>query len=202
MPFAVKWEARRHPSRGSPTWRYLTETRRLPAAVVTAAIDAGVLREGPYASAWFAHRDHGGRLTGIEMRGPDYRGFSPGGEKTLFRFPGRQTAGVISRLVVAEAPIDAMSVAAVEQIRADTLYVATTGGLGPGTIAALERQLRTLSTEAGGELAIATDDDSAGHGYAGRLAGMAAPFNPKVRRLLPTGGARDWNDVVTRGSKA
>jgi hypothetical protein len=39
------------------------------------------LREGPRGSAWFAHRDGAGRLTGIEMRGADYRSFSAGGEK-------------------------------------------------------------------------------------------------------------------------
>ena len=49
------------------------------------------MREGPYASAWFAHRDERGRLTGIEMRGPNYRGFSEDGNKTLFRLqPGSE----------------------------------------------------------------------------------------------------------------
>src|ERR1700733_8606289 len=120
VPFTAKWEARRLPRPGSPTWRYLTEDRRLPAPIVSAAISAGVLREGPYASAWFAHRGHDGRLTGIEMRGPDYRGFSPGGDKTLFRLPGRlRTSSVpVRRLVVAEAPIDAMSVAGFDHLRA------------------------------------------------------------------------------------
>jgi hypothetical protein len=88
VPFGVKWDRRRAPTCGSPSWRYLTEVRRLPAAIVATAISAGVLREGPYASAWFAHRDHDGQLTEIEIRGPDYRGFTPGGSKTLFRLPG------------------------------------------------------------------------------------------------------------------
>ena len=173
----------------------------MPASVISAAISAGMLREGPYASAWFAHRDHQGRLTGIEMRGPDYRGFSPGGEKTLFRLPGqlRTSTVPVNRLVVAEAPIDAMSVAAVEHLRADTLYTATAGGMGPGTIDALERQFWTLSAEEGGELVIATDDDGAGHGYADRLGEMATAFDLKVSRLLPSGGAKDWNDALGKG---
>jgi hypothetical protein len=33
----------------------------------------------------------------------------------------------------AEAPIDALSVAALEAIRTDTLYAATGGGIGPAT---------------------------------------------------------------------
>jgi hypothetical protein len=204
VPLTAKWERRRLPRPGSPTWRYLTETRHLPGPIVSAAISAGVLREGPYASAWFAHRDHEGRLTGIEMRGPDYRGFSPGGDKTLFRLPGRlRTSSVPARrLVVAEAPIDAMSVAAIEQLRADTLYTATAGGIGPGTIAALQQQFWTLAAAEGGEVAIATDNDNAGHGYADRLADMANARDLKVSRLLPTHGASDWNDVLGQGRGA
>jgi Protein of unknown function (DUF3991) len=95
VPFGVKWDRRRMPARGSPTWRYLTETRQLSSPVVLTAIRAGVLREGPYASGWFAHRDQDGWLTGIEMRGPDYRGFSPGGDKTLFRLPGRLPSSAV-----------------------------------------------------------------------------------------------------------
>jgi hypothetical protein len=197
IPFAVRWERRRLPRAGSPTWRYLTEARRLPDPVVSAAISAGMLREGPYGSAWFAHRDHGGRLTGIEMRGPDYRGFSPGGDKTLFRL--RTSIIPVRRLVVAEAPIDAMSVAAVEQLRADTLYAATAGGMGPGTITALECQLWALATKEDGELVIATDNDRAGHGYAARLTDMANAFHMKTSRLLPSDGANDWNDVLRLG---
>jgi Protein of unknown function (DUF3991)/Toprim-like len=201
VPFPVQWDRRKAPSRGSPTWRYLTEARRVPAAVVAAAISAGVLREGPYASAWFAHRDHDGQLTGIEMRGPAYRGFSPGGTKTLFRLPGWPRSSTVPtiRLVVAEAPIDAMSVAALEQLRADTLYVATAGGMGPGTIAALEYELWALSTQEGGEMAIATDADGPGDRYAERLEGMARAIDLRSTRLRPLRGANDWNDVLKQG---
>lgn len=101
VPFDVKWDSRRRPARGSPTWRYLTEQRRLPPPIVLAAVYADALREGPYASAWFAHRDHEATLTGIEMRGPDYRGFSPGGEQDLVPTAGQvedqQRPGASSR---------------------------------------------------------------------------------------------------------
>jgi Protein of unknown function (DUF3991)/Toprim-like len=202
VPFPVQWDRRKAPSRGSPTWRYLTEVRRLPAAVVAAAISAGMLREGPYASAWFAHRDYNDQLTGIEMRGPNYRGFSPGGTKTLFRLPGwlRSSTVPTTRLVVAEAPIDAMSLAALEHLRADTLYVATAGGMGPGTIETLERELWALSRQEGGELAIATVSNGPGDRYAERLEEMARAMDLKSTRLRPSGGANDWNDILKNGS--
>jgi hypothetical protein len=46
------------------------------------------------------------------MRGPNYRGFSPDGMKTLFRMPG--SPGQLTRLAISKAPIDAFSMAAFE----------------------------------------------------------------------------------------
>ncbi len=67
--------------------------------------------------------------------GPDFKGSVRGGSKTLFRLPGSPHP---TRLIVTEAPIDALSLAASKGIRADTAYVATGGGMGPGTIAAID----------------------------------------------------------------
>ena len=100
-----------------------------------AAAEADIVRDGSFRNAWFAHRDEDGAVTHVEIRGPDYKGSLRGGTKTLFRF-GRAGEGVC-RLAVTEAPIDALSLAAIEGPRADTLHVATGGGIGPGTISAL-----------------------------------------------------------------
>ena len=64
-------------------------------------------------SAWFAHRA-GGVITHIEVRGPTFKGSLTGGRKTLFRF-GRGGQGC-RRLVATEAPIDALSIAAIEGV--------------------------------------------------------------------------------------
>jgi Protein of unknown function (DUF3991) len=132
LPVNARWEKRRHLSRGSPAWRYLTEQRGLPEAILVSARAADAVREGPRGSTWFAHRDGAGRLTGIEMRGSDYRNFSAGGDKTLFRLPGGP--GPLTRVAVCEAAIDALSLAAIERLRRDTLYAATAGGMGPGAL--------------------------------------------------------------------
>ena len=119
--------------------------------MLVAAGRGGALREGPRGSGWFAHRDEGGEVSHVEIRGPTFKGSLKGGRKTLFRLSGcevhgRQTAGDVvqpedraagnaevapptrfRRLVVTEAPIDALSVAAIEGIRNDTTYVATGG---------------------------------------------------------------------------
>ena len=204
VSYIGKWERRPQPCPGSPAWRYLGEERALPGSVLQAANRQGALRERPYGSAWFGHCDHEGRLTGYEMRGPTFRGFSPGGSKTLFRLSGNRTDTLASarRLIVAEAPIDAMSIAAVERLRADSLYVATGGGMGPRTIEALEHELRALLKIRHGEFGIATDNDTAGDAYAERLAIMAHRIGVPSRRLLPNDGAKDWNDGLKLGGIA
>jgi hypothetical protein len=64
-----RWEARRKPWRGSVTWRYLRDERRIPEQVIRTAIAQNVLKEGPYGSMWAAHTDAIGIVTGWEERG-------------------------------------------------------------------------------------------------------------------------------------
>ena len=205
VPPAERWAKARALRFGSRAWRYLTEVRRLPPPILRAAIACDAIREGGYGTTWFAHRDHHGRLTGFEMRGPDYRGFARGGEKTLFRLPGWPTSKRVQprRLAVAEASIDALSLAAIERLAGDTLYVATTGGMGPLTVQALAQQLADMAALSGAVLVAATDNDAAGERYAAMLAEQAQDAGIAYERLLPPDGLNDWNDVlVARGRGA
>ena len=178
-----RWQARRKPWCGSATWLYLAEARHLPERIVRAAIGAGVLREGPHGSMWAAHLDEGGAVTGWEERGPDWRSFATGGAKLLFRL-GRSDA---LRLCVTEAAIDAMSLAALEDLRADTLYLSTGGGWSPATDAAI----RALASRADVQLFAATDNNRQGDIYAGRLLAIAEETGCSTERLRPV--ADDWN---------
>jgi hypothetical protein len=130
-PLQERWAKRPRLRPCSPAWAYLAGVRRLPAEVLTAATAQDAVHEGHYGSAWFAHRA-GGAVSHVEVRGPDYKGSLAGGHKTLFVFG--QANEDLSRVAIAEAPIDALSLAALEGSRPDTLYVATGGGMGPGTL--------------------------------------------------------------------
>jgi Toprim-like/Protein of unknown function (DUF3991) len=189
-----RWDRCRPLSHGSPAWRYLTGQRGLPDSILLAARRADAIREGPSGSAWFAHRDGAGCLTGIEMRGSDYRNFSAGGGKTLFRLPSGP--GRLNRLAVCESAIDALSLAAIGRVRCDTLYVATAGGMGPATIAALQQLLQVLATDPAGILIAATDADTAGRRYAARLEDMAMEAGVRFDAILPPNGLNDWNDAL------
>jgi len=188
-----RWLARPALTIGSATWRYLVGARGLPERILRYAAEQGLVREGPDGSAWFAHRADDGSLTGIEMRGPKWRGFSAASEKSLFRLPG--STARLGRVAVAEAPIDALSLAALEGPRADTLYLATAGGMGPGTVTALQALLARLPTEPAAQLVAATDADPAGDRYALFLVELAAAAGVDGQRLRPPRGLKDWNDV-------
>jgi len=194
VPVADLWARRSRLRRGSATWGYLTGERALPAGVLAAADLFDAVREGPCGSAWFAHRDHADELTGIDMRGPDWRGFSKASDKSLFRLPG--STGLLTRLAVCEASIDALSLAALEGLRADTLYAATGGGMGPLTLACLGQLLQGLAAHPEGVLVAATDANAAGERYAAHLAEMAKAAGVRSERLVPPGGQVDWNDVI------
>jgi len=181
-----RWQGRQTPRPGSKTWQYLRSVRSLPAPIIRAAIDRGLLREGPLGSMWAAHTDGSGAVVGWEERGPEWRGFATGGAKLLFRFG----SPVAHRFCVTEAAIDAMSLAAIEGLQDGTLYLSTGGGWSPQTTDAL----RDLVSGTGAQLVAATDANSQGDAYAERLRALAEEVGCQWLRLRPPAG--DWNDVL------
>jgi hypothetical protein len=196
VPIATRWIQRRRLRRASRVWTYLVGMRRLPVTVLEAAAAADIVREGPYGSAWFAHRDDDGAVTHVEIRGPHFRGSLEGGTKTLFQLPG--AAPRHHRLIITEAPIDTLSIAAIENIRPETLYAATGGGMGPATVQAIERLLADMAPLPDALLAGATDANRAGERYAARHAALAVTAGVAFERLAPPTGT-DWNDVLQTG---
>ncbi|NKM88222.1 DUF3991 domain-containing protein [Rhizobium laguerreae] len=186
-----RWQARRRPWHGSPTWHYLHGDRCLPVPLLRVAIKGDLLREGPYGSMWAAHTDGVGVVTGWEARGPQYRGFASGGNKVLFRL-GPPTAW---RLAVTEAAIDAMSLAAIEGLRDGTLYLSTGGGWSPATQAALWE----LTFRPGAQLVAATDANAQGDLFAERLRALAEDTGCDWTRLRPP--EEDWNETLKIGKK-
>ena len=191
-PPAARWAERPLLSIGDPAWRYLNTVRQLPRSVLKAAARQDVVRRGSYDSAWFAHGIDGA-VTHVEIRSATYRGSLRGGTKTLFCFD--VAADRFRRLAVLEAPIDALSLAAIEDQRTDTIYVATGGGMGPGTIDALQATLKRLPSD--GKLISAADANRAGDRFAERHAELAHAAGAGFERLRPPEG-QDWNDVLVK----
>jgi hypothetical protein len=107
-----------------------------------------------------------------------------GGAKALFCL--NALGSLRPRLVLSEAAIDALSVAVVESLREDTLYSATGGGMGPGTIAALEALLGRIAMLPGALFCSATDANGAGDRFAQRHHALAKQFAVTFERLRPS----------------
>ena len=133
------------------------------------------------------------------MRGPTYKGSLTGGTKSLFRLPPKGPP--LPRLVLAEAAIDALSVAAIESLRKDTLYIATGGGMGPGTIAAIEALLASIAMLPGALVCSAADANGPGDRFADRHQSLAENFKIPFARLRPPIEGGDWNDVLRARSE-
>lgn len=191
VSLAERWRARPTLRPGSATWRYLRNERHLPESVLRAAIRQDRLREGPHGSLWAAHVDDGEIVTGWEERGPEWRGFSTGGAKVLFRLGAAEAL----RFCITEAAIDAMSLAALEGLRDGSLYVSTGGGWSPAT----EGALRALAVHPGAKLVAATDANSQGEAFSGRLREIAETAGCDWFRLRPPGD--DWNDALKENAR-
>ena len=189
-----RWAERPPLRRGDAAWTYLTVDRAIPGEVLRAAATQDRVRLGAYGSAWFAH-NRDGVVTHVETRSRTYKGSLRGGLKTLFQFGDANDRAC--RIAVLEAPIDALSLAAIERVRGDTVYVATGGGMGPGTLDALQAALARLRAVSG-VLVSAADANAAGDRFAARHADMAAAAQVAFERLRPPEGS-DWNDVLVQG---
>ncbi|TXR49495.1 DUF3991 and TOPRIM domain-containing protein [Phyllobacterium endophyticum] len=187
-PLGERWERRRRLCPSSPSWFYLSQVRRIPASILQAAINHDVVREGPRGSMCAKHLDRQCRITGWEERGPDWRSFSAGGSKALFRLGNQRGL----RMCITEAAIDALSLAALENMRSDTLYVSTAGGWSQGTVADIEH-----AAKVGGMIFVAaTDANPQGEAFADRIRQIATSLDCGYARLRPR--VDDWNDVLRR----
>jgi hypothetical protein len=127
-------------------------------------------------------------VVGYELRGPDTRSFARGGQRHLAEFGCRETR----RLVVTESAIDALSVAALEGCRQDTRYASTAGRPSAAAIAALQAACAEGRIA---EVVLAFDADAEG-AVMGRAVASALAGRARIVTLPPTGGAKDWNDVL------
>ena len=188
---SARWRAASVPKPGSPAWRYLGEVRAIPPSALSRAVQAGVLREGIQGTAWAMHQAADARITGWEMRGPSYKGFSRGGTKSVFWIGQPATS---DRLAVTESAVDALSLAVLEDWPARTLYGSVGGGFGPSTMEALQALLQPHAL-----LIAATDLGAAGDALAARLQRLAEQCGNRFERMRPD--LKDWNEQLVASSR-
>jgi len=161
--------------------RYLTQQRRLPAALLDPLIDAGSLYADARANAVFLLRDLHGQPVGAELRGTGslpWRGMAPGSRKDRGSFAIPDTP--LPASVLCESAIDALSCHA---LLPSARCLSTAGARpNPAWLAALLAQ--------GPPLFCGFDADPTGEAMAQAMIAL----HPSIRRLRPT--RKDWNEVL------
>lgn len=161
--------------------RYLTQQRRLPAALLDPLIDTGSVYADARANAVFLLRDPGGQPVGAELRGTGplpWRGMAPGSRKDLGAFAIPDSP--LKAIVLCESAIDALSCHALHP----TWRCLSTAGArpNPAWLTALLAQ--------GQPLYCGFDADSTGEAMAQTMIAL----HPAVRRLRPL--YKDWNQLL------
>lgn len=172
-----KWPEVRH---------YLIEARRLPASLVDELHQKGVVYADSRRNAVFLRANNQRQITGANLRGTigNFKGLAKGTHRDNGWFNFSQGEGKLARVVLTESPIDAVSLAALEQQQrgSKTTYLSVDGN---GAIPSLGLQ---RFIDQGGRVEIALDNDEAGD----KIASQISDKLPQAIRVRPTSG-KDWN---------
>lgn len=163
-------------------------TRKIPATVLNDARFSHRWKLDRHGNAVFPSWDKQG-ICGLEFRSETKKHFAKGGKKGLWVSANIKDC---KRMVVCEAPIDALSHFALYVDRTDLDaplgYACPGGSLGERSKALLVH-LFTEAGKRGADILIGTDNDPAGHEYAEMIAKLSPVV---VERIAPISG--DWND--------
>jgi hypothetical protein len=170
---------------------YLETERHIPATLLTCDRFAGRVRIDGYGNAIFPHYDRGG-ICGFEIRGPKFKGFSPGGTKGLWCSHVRPDDHV---LVLCESAINVLSYATLFP-NDFARYASIAGRASDG-----QQQLIRAAIErmpANSEIVSAMDLDNAGRYHSALVRAIFSSVSRAdlvFRKHYPNEG-KDWNDVL------
>lgn len=194
---AARWHAARlvQSTEDSAARRYLLR-RGLSTRTLTLFGDG--IRQDARGNALFRHWGVAAAgalaVSGYEVKNSQFSGFAAGGHKGIAAFVHHQGhAADITRLVVTEASLDALSKAQLEGHRTDTAYLSLGGAPGRRTFEALDAYRATLGPQAR-TLVLALDRDEAGQRLTQELQDRYA--SQLVIEHDPAPRGKDWNDTL------
>lgn len=187
------------PTKDERTWsdvrRYLVETRGLPEPLIDQLHDKGLIYSDIMRNAVFLRHAgnnwHREEVTGASIWGTSgkFHGLSPGSDKNNGWFWFSAGKGELSRVVLVESAIDALSRAALDKRegrgKGITVYLSADGA---GAIPTAD--LKAV-IDRGGRVDVAFDADVAGDQMAERILTEVTG----ATRLRPTHG-KDWNEQL------
>jgi len=144
-----------------------------------------------YGNAVFPHFK-GTAPCGLELKGKDMSIMVRGSEKTLWRSNLKKAD---RQLIIAEAPIDAMSYQALFSLQ-NAFYVASSGGISTSQLQIITQILTDYPRLQ--EVIIITDHDTAGNRLANKITDQVkgSSFGGKLKHHQPEQKGWDWNEVL------
>ncbi|WP_238653561.1 DUF3991 domain-containing protein [Paenibacillus piscarius] len=172
---------------------YLTKHRKIPMKIVREMIDRKLLYQDEHANCVFPCYDKIGEARGAIIRGTNkdkiYKGKAEGSDGK-FGWVIRPVNSS-SKVIVFEAPIDAMSFLHLYP-KARSHYIIALGGLGMETLEAFLEENREVT-----EIWMALDNDEpARKAIAGFIETKVVGYS--VHEFYPTGDIKDWNEQLVR----
>ena len=167
---------------------YLQNVRGIDSEILKDPRFNGMVKIDDRGNAIFPHYDQNG-LSGYEIRGDGYKGFSKSGEKSIWCSTNVKTA---NEIVFVESAINALSHAQLHpHLNAGYISIA-------GQMSDHQRELVAYAMarvhERGATIVLATDRDEAGEAHAQALRDLA-PAAANLYREAPQ-QAGDWNELL------
>ena len=153
------------------------------------------IRQSEKGTLLFKHTGMNG-TSGYEYKSSDLYGFSTGGSKGLF-IARRSNPQDITRLVVTETALDALSYAQLDGCRKDTAYVSTGGNPSNEQLAYMAGLTNGKTLENLKTVTMAHDKDQGGEQQAMKIGAHlhATGAGVRIERETPTRG-KDWNEQL------
>ena len=178
---------------------YLCDRRQIPADVLLHDRFTGRIFRDDRGNATFPHygSPDGSRdrcLTGYVIKGDGVTMFSKGGKKGLWP---SNACDSDTKLVIAEAAIDALSYGVLHCDLATTRFISTGGQLNPEQPMLLQSAISNLPA---GEVVLAMDNDDGGDQLTQKLTSIFSGTNRdnlELRSHVPPSRGGDWNAVLT-----
>ena len=159
-----------------------------------ATVKAFDVRQDERGNAVFPHKDNAGLTTGWELKNHAFTAFATGGQKALMTASPDGQGQTITKVVVTESAIDAMSYYELKHTPG-SVYVSVGGSMNEQQKEQLTKLLAGVhKSYPSASIAVATDKDEAGEKLAKDIGAMA-PETARIEREAPAKG-KDWNEQL------
>ena len=168
---------------------YLQNVRGINSDILKDPRFNGMVKIDERGNAIFPHYDEKG-ISGYEIRGQDFKGFSKHGEKSIWCSVNVKTA---QEVIFVEGAINALSHAQLNP-NLNAAYISIAGQMSDH-----QRELvayaMSRAHERGAAIVLATDSDEAGEAHAQALRDLA-PAAAALYRDTPPRAGMDWNELL------